>query len=87
MSRVWCWGDGAQGQLGNNDGASSSVPVQVQGLPSTITKIFSAHRNACAIDGSKQLWCWGNNRTGQLTRTRPTNAAESRVPQAMHISL
>jgi len=78
--KVWCWGqrwmgavgDGVAVDQGNKDSALASSPVQVMGLPASITSIHAGHHAACAIDDAKKLWCWGNNRRGHLTR-QPVN--------------
>jgi hypothetical protein len=57
---VTCWGFGSYGQLGNNNNASSSVPVQVSGLTSGVTAISAGYYSMCAlVNGSVQ--CWGLN--------------------------
>ena len=47
---VKCWGWGTSGQLGNNTIISSSVPVDVQGLPAgtTATALTGGYRHTCA---------------------------------------
>lgn len=69
---VWCTGSGTYGQLG--DGSSSSVNttwVQVtknsDSSPLTnITQIAVGYLVVCAVDTSKDAWCWGYNATGSL---------------------
>ncbi len=63
---VVCWGDGGEaGNLGDDTGSPSAVPVQALGLTTGVTKVEVSWGHACAIkDG--ELWCWGNNENGQL---------------------
>ena len=66
---VYCWGNNAYGQLGNNSTTSSSVPVRVTHtgalLNKTVTNIALGYDHACAIaDG--QVFCWGRNNYSQL---------------------
>ncbi len=64
---VWAWGDNARGQLGDGTRVSSDVPVRVA-VPAGVTfaKVSSGGFASYAIDGSSQLWAWGDNRSGQL---------------------
>ncbi len=72
---VWCWGENADGQLGQGfKGDEQADPVQVRGLPfSTALAVGGYH--ACALDESGAAWCWGNyshNRLGDgSTEDRP----------------
>ncbi len=63
--RVYCWGDNQYGQLGNNDIADSTVPVQVSNISNaSLVRIGSAH--ACALLTDQTVQCWGYNASGQL---------------------
>jgi hypothetical protein len=75
---VWCWGRNQAGELGINDKANKgnhTVLTQVTGLTG-VTSIEMNHHTACAVDGNHQLYCWGNNRRGQITHAAPTSAAD-----------
>lgn len=74
---VYCWGDNRRGQLGrdpNVDEASEEIgyPVKVQfpdGVDQVSFKEISAGQNhTCALDALGEVWCWGDNRMGQLGR-------------------
>lgn len=67
---AWCWGSNANGVLGIGDVsvASSHVPMAVAG-GRTFTSLDAGERFACAIDETKQLYCWGSNRSGALGTT------------------
>jgi len=62
-----CWGDGSQGQLGNDrsgDEYSEESPVAVVGLDEVVD--FSHSGAACAVRSNGSVWCWGGNDSGQL---------------------
>ncbi len=65
---IKCWGWGTSGQLGHGLIGSSSVPVDVQGLPAgtSAVEISAGYRHTCAAltDGSAS--CWGRGTEGQL---------------------
>jgi alpha-tubulin suppressor-like RCC1 family protein len=63
---VYCWGDNLYGQLGIDFTAQNSpIPVLVRGgLTFTALSVGSTHN--CGITLGRELYCWGNNGTGQL---------------------
>jgi len=61
-----CWGWNSAGQLGNGSNTSSNVPVNVTGLGDAREISAGAEHHTCAIRGSGQAVCWGNNPNGQL---------------------
>ncbi len=63
---LWCWGDNALGQLGIGSNTSSSVPVQVTGLPEPVIQLMARGYHTCAVLADESLWCWGYNNNGQL---------------------
>ncbi len=68
---VYCWGDNADGELGNNDYTDSYVPVQVLGVGGTgflndIKAIGAGYNDSCALTNSGLMYCWGDNADGQL---------------------
>src|SRR5262245_20559043 len=63
---VWCWGDNRFGQLGNGGTAASSTPVAVSGLTNVTDVGLSGGDHSCAVRGDGTVWCWGDNRFGQL---------------------
>ena len=64
--RVFCWGYGANGELGTGDYASSLVPVEVTGLTGVAGLDLGQH-HACAALTDGEGRCWGRNNFGQLT--------------------
>jgi alpha-tubulin suppressor-like RCC1 family protein len=67
---AWCWGENANGQLGDGTLVDAATPVQVMaqdGVALTnIAEIVMGEQHACArmMDGTLQ--CWGLNSSGQL---------------------
>jgi alpha-tubulin suppressor-like RCC1 family protein len=63
--RVFCWGLGVDGQLGNGTAPAASPPVRVHGLTNAI-KITVGGRHVCALVASGRELCWGRNDDGQV---------------------
>ena len=62
---VWCWGEGANGKLGNGSDADSLIPVQVSGI-TTATSVSTAEEHSCAVLEDKTVRCWGKGVSGRL---------------------
>ena len=63
--RLLCWGDGANGALGDGEGtATSTSPVEVQDA-TAFTGVESGYAHACGLAGGR-LFCWGDDDNGQL---------------------
>lgn len=60
---VWCWGEGAQGQLGQ--GAGALAPSLVPGLGEA-QEVSAGRGHSCARLRDRTVWCWGDNGRGQL---------------------
>lgn len=63
---VNCWGDNADGQLGNGNPTSSWTPVAVVGLTSGVSAITAGTIHSCAVTGTGGAKCWGENFGGTL---------------------
>jgi alpha-tubulin suppressor-like RCC1 family protein len=61
-----CWGDNSEGQLGDGTRTNRSTPVAVIGLPGDIAAVAAGGGHTCALHGSGEVWCWGDNVYGQL---------------------
>lgn len=72
-STVQCWGMNDSGQLGNNSTANSNVPVTVAGLQGEIVAINAGAEFTCAQNDAGEVFCWGDNSTGQLNDGTTTN--------------
>lgn len=85
--RVYCWGNNADGQLGNGSTSDSSIPVavSVSGVLSgkTITAITAGQDHACALDSAGAVYCWGEGLEGQLGRG---STSDSSTPVAVSTS-
>lgn len=64
-----CWGDNAEGELGNGSNSSASSPVPVPGLSSGIAAIAAGSQHSCAVTSAGAAQCWGSNLDGQLDNT------------------
>jgi hypothetical protein len=69
---VYCWGYNGYGQVGNDSGSDSPVPVAVIGLTGSVASMSSGYYHHCAVlnqgEGGGPVFCWGRNRYGQLGR-------------------
>ncbi|MGE0550750.1 MAG: Ig-like domain-containing protein [Kofleriaceae bacterium] len=63
---VWCWGQGTEGQLGNNLFNNSPNAVEVQGISTYAIQVASGSNHACALLVGGTVMCWGLNQYGQL---------------------
>ncbi|MEZ5331906.1 MAG: GH25 family lysozyme [Thermoanaerobaculia bacterium] len=75
---VACWGNGSHGQLGTKIDGDSAAPRTVPGLPDPALSVAVGAYHSCAVLRGGAVYCWGDNRFGQLgdgTRTaRPAPA-------------
>ena len=66
--KVWCWGTAADGRLGTGETEGvQAAPAAVKEL-SDAKQLGVGRAHACAVKGSGELVCWGENARGQLGR-------------------
>jgi len=78
---AYCWGDGAEGQLGNGSLADSSTPESVA-MPTGVTfvQVTAGVAHACGLTADRTAYCWGDNFYGQLGLG---NNTDQTTPQAV----
>ncbi len=73
--RLYCWGLGAHGQLGNGTTADRPAPVQV-GIDADWYSVSCGYGHTCAVKYDGRLYCWGLDEDGQLGTGTGTGALE-----------
>ena len=67
---IWAWGNNFNGQLGPGGGSmdfsAHPNPVQVTGLPASMTEIAAGPGHCLAIASDGTIWSWGTNSNLQL---------------------
>jgi alpha-tubulin suppressor-like RCC1 family protein len=63
---VRCWGDNHRMQLGTGSASSTSLPVEVTGLPKPATALALGEGFACASLDDGSVWCWGDDLVGEV---------------------
>ena len=71
---VQCWGNNANGQLGNGNTTNSPFPVVVNGVRG-IKAISTGYYHTCVLLDTGTVSCWGSNNFGQLGRGTTTGVA------------
>jgi len=92
QNQVRCWGDNQFGQLGYGDAidvgdASNRLPFTAGDVPlpsdptthlplDPVQQLVAGHNHTCALLGSGLIYCWGDNRFGQLGYNRTDNLGD-----------
>ncbi len=75
--QVYCWGANDRGQIGVGDTSTFiTSPTSVTGV-SKIAAVSGGAMHTCAVAAAGSMYCWGDNRYGQLGDGSTTT---SRVP-------
>jgi alpha-tubulin suppressor-like RCC1 family protein len=64
-ARLWCWGEGDQGRLGNGAADDQAAPTQI-GTDTTWAAVTTGGSFSCAVKVDSSQWCWGGNVDGEL---------------------
>ncbi len=84
-NNAYCWGANWFGQLGDNTGSDSSVPVAVSTAGAlsgkTVLSLAGGYSHTCAVASDNNAYCWGANPNGQLGDNSTTNSS---VPVAVN---
>lgn len=85
QGKVYCWGEAANGKLGNASVTNQATPGLVLATSGSFENIKSldvGDRHACAIKGDGQMLCWGEQSTeGRLGNNATANANRPAVVQ------
>jgi alpha-tubulin suppressor-like RCC1 family protein len=81
-STVWCWGENANGELGDGTTTQRTTPVATSLGAVTVVSITAGFHHTCALLSDATVRCWGQN-NGQvgdntsITRTTPVTVLYS----------
>ena len=88
--RVYCWGGAGLGQSGSPGSGNPKKHIEpklVGGLPGVALQVEVGISHSCALvndSGTKKVYCWGDNRLGQLGTNR-TDIQYSFTPQPVNV--
>ena len=57
--RIYCWGEGWSGALGNGSKANVNVPTPISSSE-TFSAVSAGLFHACGLTTAGTLWCWGS---------------------------
>jgi alpha-tubulin suppressor-like RCC1 family protein len=66
VGTAYCWGAGAQGQLGTGSQGSSGRPERVIAEGVAFQTVSAGYSHACAVATTGAAYCWGSNAGGRL---------------------
>jgi alpha-tubulin suppressor-like RCC1 family protein len=65
-SSLWCFGANEQGQLGIGNTTQQTKPASVTPLAGQVVRVSTGAAHTCVFTTDGSVWCWGDNREGQL---------------------
>lgn len=65
-AKAYCWGENADGRLGDGTTDDTNVPVAVIGGPTFWSSVRVGNTHACGVGNDEEAYCWGNNVSGAL---------------------
>ena len=82
---VVCWGEGANGRLGNNGTADTDAPDNVDTdssdtLLSGIVQVETGNEHACALTAGGNVVCWGKGQYGRLGNDCNVSCTDQNLP-------
>ena len=64
---AYCWGEGAERQIGNGGSSNYSTPVAVTAPPGAkFVAIAAGRSHTCATTAAGAAYCWGTNNSGEI---------------------
>lgn len=70
---LFCWGNNSRGQLGDNAALDNrpkhwwpTSSSQLVAGADDWSMVATGNNNSCGIKGGGELWCWGDNGSGQM---------------------
>lgn len=83
LDRLFCRGNNRFGQLGDQIGRQGSSEFAPVDEADNWQLVIAGYDNTCAFKTDNTLWCWGNNRDGQLgTGDRVSTATPQAITSA-----
>jgi len=64
--RIYCWGGNASGQIGVGVTGGTYTTPQPVGVATDWYRIAVGELHTCAMNGARDVFCWGENGDGQL---------------------
>jgi alpha-tubulin suppressor-like RCC1 family protein len=71
---VWCFGDDDFGEMGNGVTTTETLPLTQATSSATWVTVSCSLGQTCALDDTGNIWCWGDNRDGQVGDDLPGEA-------------
>ncbi len=63
--RAYCWGDNAEGQLGDGTTELRATPIWVAPF-ADVVDVSAGYTHSCLVRSNSDVYCWGKNDRGQL---------------------